>query len=122
MLNVSGANMLRLFSFSGRASRGEWWVLNLVVGLPVWIGYKGTPRGYEAGFLEFALLAAIVVAATWLLAAVSVRRLHDRNMKWTYFLLSFIPAAGTGWLTVECGFLPGTAGSNEFGAHAYRLD
>jgi uncharacterized membrane protein YhaH (DUF805 family) len=121
ILTVPGANMLRLFSFSGRASRAEWWVLNLVVGLPIWLGHEGTPEGYEPGFMAYVLLAAIVGVAAWLLVAVSIRRLHDRGMKWTYFLLSLIPGAGSGWLAVECGFLPGTAGPNEFGPYAYRL-
>jgi|SoiMethySBSTD1v2_1073268.scaffolds.fasta_scaffold536009_2 uncharacterized membrane protein YhaH (DUF805 family) len=113
--------MLRLFSFSSRASRAEWWVIYLVVGVPIWLGKEGTPDDYKPGALAIVLLAAIIIVAAWLLIAVSIRRLHDRGMKWTYFLLSLIPGIGGGWLAVECGFLPGTAGPNEFGPYSYRL-
>ena len=114
--------MLRLFSFSGRASRAEWWVVELAVTIPIWAGYHGTTADYRPGALALSLLLPIAIVAGWLIAAVSIRRLHDRGMKWTYFLLSFIPGVGTGWLAVECGFLPGTPGPNDFGAYAYRLD
>ena len=113
--------MLRLFSFSGRASRGEWWAISLAIGVPIWLGREGTPEDYEPGALAIVLLAAVLIVAAWLLIAVSIRRLHDRGMKWTYFLLSLIPGIGHGWLAVECGFLPGIAGPNEFGPYAYRL-
>jgi uncharacterized membrane protein YhaH (DUF805 family) len=113
--------LVRLFSFSGRATRAEWWVLNLVVGIPVWICMEGTPEGYRPSVLALLLIVPIVATAAWLLVAVSIRRLHDRGMKWTYCLLSLIPAVGMGWLTVECGLLPGTPGPNDFGTRAYRV-
>ena len=113
--------MLRLFSFTGRASRAEWWVIYLVIGVPVWIGAEGTPEAYQPSLLALVLLMPIVVIVGWLLVAVSIRRLHDRGMKWTYFLLSLIPGIGPGWLTVECALLPGTSGPNDFGARAHSV-
>ena len=93
----------------------------LAAGLPIWIGAEGTPEGYQPGLFVLLVLVPIVVIATWLLVAVSIRRLHDRGMKWTYFLLSLIPAIGPGWLIVECGLLPSSPGPNEFGARAHPV-
>jgi uncharacterized membrane protein YhaH (DUF805 family) len=113
--------MLRLFSFSGRATRAEWWVVFPSAGLPIWIVSEGTPKGYQPGLLALLLLVPIVMIATWLLVAVSIRRLHDRGMNWRYFLLSLIPGIGPGWLIVECGLLPSSSSPNEFGARAYPV-
>jgi uncharacterized membrane protein YhaH (DUF805 family) len=113
--------MARLFSFSGRATRAEWWIVYLVVGLPIWIGAEGTPEGYQPGPFVLLVLVPIVVVTTWLLVAVSIRRLHDRGMKWTYFLLTLIPAIGPGWLIVECGLLTSGPGPNAFGTRAYPV-
>ena len=124
----------RYAEFSGRSRRMEYWMftlLNLLVagaiGLVVGLGAPGAffPGGPPAfGGLFY---AGMLMAAIWVLAviipgiAVTVRRLHDRDMSgWWYLgfaVLSAIPlvgiVAGIAFLVVLC--LDGTPGENRFG-------
>lgn len=128
----------RYAEFSGRSRRKEFWMfaLGYVIILAVLaIGmFSGVPLSTledsaalenMAGsgmFLVFAILIGIVVLAVFIPSiAVTVRRLHDRDMSgWWYlgfFVLSNIPYVG---ILVSIGFLvlmalPGTNGPNRFG-------
>lgn len=72
--------------FSGRASRSEFWWFMLFVALLTfgaeWLDDKFFPRR-KNGPLEIATTLFVIVPSL----AVSVRRLHDRNMRgWWIFL------------------------------------
>lgn len=129
----------RYAEFSGRSRRKEYWsfmllnvIVYLVLGAIVLAGgfplaalsdpmAQPTPPGplfyVGAGLLGLYALAIFIPNL-----AVSVRRLHDRDMSGWFLLLfivgSAIPFVGIlvsiGWLVIMC--LEGTKGPNKFGA------
>jgi uncharacterized membrane protein YhaH (DUF805 family) len=51
----------------------------------------------------------------WSSLAIQTKRWHDRDKSGLWILIGFIPIVGPLWAFVECGLLPGTPGSNQFG-------
>ena len=105
--------------FDGRAARAEfwWWVLfvavvqtlaSVVLGL-------GLALFQNSGFLQWLLvLIFMVIVLAFILPsiAVSVRRLHDRDLSGWWYLLGFVPF---GSLVLFVWYvLPGTKGPNRF--------
>jgi uncharacterized membrane protein YhaH (DUF805 family) len=137
-----------LFRFSGRARRRTYWIVNIVAGLAV---LTGAGLMLEPRFADnIAILGvAVIVVLVGLpaLAAVSVRRLHDRNRSgWWMLLYGVLPGLfgpnvdGSGplfpmlpdavnaalmllsmgvsfWALVDLGILRGTGGPNRYGAN-----
>ena len=151
-----------LFSFRGRVGRAGFWLyaaiatpLLLVLAVAFWIYAFSVPGAYENGgptpfphdplgivgaVIFFALLAAALLAG----AALTVKRLHDRDKAWRWilvfavapdallglaqvleaseaanesalFAIQFAALALASWGSVELGFLRGTIGANRFG-------
>lgn len=129
----------RYAEFSGRSRRMEYWMftlLNVIVILVLAFlvaGVGGAGGMFEPGADPSAAMGSLfggmgLLIVLWILAvfipsiAVSVRRLHDRDMSgWWYlaFLVGgLIPYIG---FLISIGFLvlmllPGTVGPNRFGA------
>ncbi|HYD26024.1 MAG TPA: DUF805 domain-containing protein [Croceibacterium sp.] len=125
----------RYAEFSGRSRRQEFWMfalLNLIVycvllGIMFAFGAGASMEdaasgNYAAMFGGFGLLLAVWALAVLIPSiAVSVRRLHDRDMSgWWYLgfiVASMIPIVGIiasiAYLVVMA--LPGTPGPNRFG-------
>ncbi len=118
-----------LFGFHGRFGRLQWWLGQLA--LSTWLIMTismlfilGTENGKPAVtlFIEngevnmntILYLALIFIISTWINMAVSIKRFHDRNKSGLWFLIIFIPYIGGLWLLIECGFFPGTEGSNAY--------
>jgi uncharacterized membrane protein YhaH (DUF805 family) len=127
-----------LFSFTGRLNRAPYWLASTAVAVAlmicIWIAVAmelATPA-------KVVLFLSLFVALTWVLLALAIKRLHDRDKSawWVlmfYFAPSFLEAIGqdtgstrsilmtligTGisiWGFVELGFLRGTAGQNSYG-------
>ena len=51
----------------------------------------------------------------WVDLAVSVKRWHDRDKSGWMLLIGLIPLVGLVWTLIECGFLDGERGPNQFG-------
>ena len=68
-----------------------------------------------AGPLAGIVLIVFIVAATWISIAVAVKRYHDRNKSGWWVLIVLVPVIGGLWYLIECGFLRGTAGPNDYG-------
>jgi len=98
--------MRRFLSFSGRATRAEWWAINLAGWIPFMIAWAVLPPGYEPNPIVSIMFAAVLVAMSWIFILCSVRRLHDRNKRGAWFFLNFLPYVGGMWLLLECGILP----------------
>ena len=113
---ILGGLMRRFLSFSGRATRAEWWAINLAGWIPFIIAWAVLPHGYDPGLAISALFAAVLAIMSWITIVCSIRRLHDRNKHGAWFLLNFLPLVGGLWLLIECGILPGTNGSNKYDA------
>ena len=52
---------------------------------------------------------------SWISLAVQVKRWHDRDKSAWWLLMNFVPFIGAIWVLVECGFLRGTEGQNNYG-------
>lgn len=145
----------RYAEFSGRSRRKEFWMFQLLSVIVSMIGYglmlaggagslltgaaakadfAAEPQLAEASFGPL-FWAGLILLCLWALAsiipslAVTVRRLHDRNMSGWYLLgfiiavviLSMIPVLGPLLaLALEVGYivilaLPGTPGPNKYG-------
>lgn len=121
--------MGQYFSFSGRASRLQYWMTGLVT-FVLWMLFIGvavaTAPNSSGGELSDDLVAAfagrmVVVAlplallTCWLNISCVVRRYHDRDKSGVWYFVVFIPYIGAIWQFVECGFLSGTQGANSYG-------
>jgi len=131
----------RYVDFDGRSRRKEFWMFSLL-NLIVWaaligIGFSGFPLaeimsedpGTFAGAPKMSTLTIIslILLGLWALAtlvpsvAVTVRRLHDRNISgWWYLgliVLSLIPVVGfvAAIAMLVLVLLPGTPGPNQYG-------
>jgi uncharacterized membrane protein YhaH (DUF805 family) len=141
VLNYMFMPFRRYAEFSGRSRRMEFWSYNLfnlivyaILGA-VLVGTMGGMGAFNTGpgsdptavfgvlFGGFGLVIALYVLATFIpTLAVTVRRLHDRDMSgWWYLgfvVISLIPLVGfiasIAFLVIM--FLPGTPGPNRFGA------
>ena len=128
----------RYAEFSGRSRRMEYWsfalftflvmMVLMLLGIAMGVSLQEA-AALETGGAAFGggLLVIVVLAAIFMLAilvpsiAVTMRRLHDRNLSgWWYLgyiVASMIPlvnfVAGIAFLVVM--FLPGTPGPNQYG-------
>ena len=111
-----------LFSFEGRINRAKYWGVTIcaaiafgivvgIVGAIFGTSADGTPSGIG---MVVALIA--FVAYFWVALAIAVKRWHDRNKTGWWILIALVPVIGGLWYLIECGFLPGTAGPNKYGA------
>ena len=117
-----------LFGIQGRIGRLQWWGAQLIIftllALPFFILGMGVSDMSEEhirevfadnGFALIVMFLAFYVLAVWINVASTVKRFHDRDKSGFWFFIVFIPFIGGLWQLVECGFLSGTAGANNFG-------
>ena len=67
------------------------------------------------GPVAWIVILVFGVVATWISIAVAVKRYHDRNKSGWWVLIVFVPIIGGLWYLIECGFLRGTPGPNNYG-------
>ncbi len=115
-----------LFSFEGRVNRTKFWLVNLgvIVIEAILFGAAGggammvtdpTAAASPVGTMGIVALL-LCIPLVWVALAIAVKRWHDRNKTGWWILISFVPVIGALWYLIECGFLPGTAGPNKYGA------
>ncbi len=110
-----------LFSFSGRASRGDWWAAQLgcffALGILKAI-FEGVHRDAGASTLStvvgVAFYCVLAPPIVWLMLATTVKRLHDRNKSGAWVLAFCIPGVGPLWAIIELGLMEGTYGTNQY--------
>ena len=116
-----------LFGFQGRLNRAKWWLVLvgiLVVEAIVFSLLGGSiamSEDPEQALANMGPLASILILVfgillTWVSLAVGIKRFHDRNKSGWWVLIMFVPVIGGLWYLIECGFLRGTAGPNNYGA------
>jgi uncharacterized membrane protein YhaH (DUF805 family) len=115
-----------LFGFQGRANRAKWWlvalgilVVEVILFAAIFGGaaMSGDPERMAAamGPIASVVLFIFFVVAFWISIAVAVKRYQDRNKSGWWVLIVFVPIIGGLWYLIECGFLRGTAGPNDYG-------
>jgi len=118
-----------LFSFQGRLNRAKWWLINIGAGVVEMIVFAvlfgGTAMMMTAdpdqamaamSGTNAVIVVIVSVIAFWISLSVAVRRFHDRNKSGWWVLIVLVPVIGGLWYLIECGFLRGTAGPNNYGA------
>jgi uncharacterized membrane protein YhaH (DUF805 family) len=110
-----------LLSFEGRINRARYWTGIVVIIVVEVIALAisaiiGFILGNNIVTTLIGILAMIVcVAMIWPSIALGVKRFHDRNKSGWWVLIAFVPVIGGLWYLIECGFLEGTKGPNQFG-------
>jgi len=118
-----------LFGFSGRIGRLQWWLAQLAIlvlfalsiALIAFVaGDKfsasdATDGISQAGVSVLLIIGAVILLATWINIACTVKRFHDRNKSGYWFLIVFVPYIGALRQIVECGFVSGSRGGNNYG-------
>ena len=131
----------RYVDFDGRSRRKEFWMFSLlnIIVYAVLIGigfgrfplaailsndpdiFTGTPEMSTLTIISLILLGIWALVMLVPSVAVTVRRLHDRNISWWWYLglivLSLIPVVGFGAAIamLVIVLLPGTPGPNQYG-------
>jgi len=103
-----------LLTYEGRISRQPYWMGTLaLVGAVLIVQIVGTLVLGDTlgGILGLIVNLAIIYPAI----CVAIKRWHDRNKSGWWVLIGLIPIIGGLWTLVECGFLPGTSGGNDYG-------
>lgn len=132
-----------LFSFQGRISRQRFWMWNLFYYL-VMMGLIGiAAQNISSHYTELVILIASA-ALLFPDLAVTAKRWHDRNKSNRWLLMHvplvlgrlMVPTEATAtsssssvqlvvsllalicgiWMLIECGFMKGTQGENQYGA------
>lgn len=117
-----------LFSFEGRIGRAGYWAYSVgaiavMVPIILFLDILETPTTGSVSqgtsgddpILTIILVIAVLGMYLWTNYAVHAKRWHDRGKSGWWSLIGFLPYIGGIWMLVECGFLRGTDGPNEYG-------
>lgn len=115
-----------LFGFQGRTNRAKFWLVALAIFiveailfamLGSNIAMSDDPQEALArmGPVTSIVLVLFGILVTWISIAVGIKRFHDRNKSGVWILIIFVPLIGSLWYLIECGFLKGTTGPNNYG-------
>ena len=120
-------------SFEGRVGRQSFWLGLIALIVAEWIVFfiitmllgggsmvtAVDPNNPEAAVAAVsAMMVPIGIVSLiflWPALAVQVKRWHDRGKSGWWVLIAFVPIIGGIWALVECGFLRGTPGPNQYG-------
>lgn len=114
-----------LTSFEGRISRQPFWLSVLALFIAQWIimiilgmvfGYS-MMGGMDPAMASSGMAPIVIVSLLFLYPALAVytKRWHDRGKSGWWTLILLVPLIGFIWFLVECGFLRGTEGPNQYG-------
>jgi uncharacterized membrane protein YhaH (DUF805 family) len=121
-----------LTSFEGRINRKPFWLSLLALVIAQWVLFiiLGMVLGTSMMSMDPAADPAAVSAAAmkamipmWIVVlvflypslAIYAKRWHDRGKSGWWTLICLVPLIGGIWMLVECGFLRGTEGPNQYG-------
>jgi uncharacterized membrane protein YhaH (DUF805 family) len=122
-----------LTSFEGRISRQPFWlsvlalfiaqwlimiILGMVFGFSMMGGMDPTTTPEQAAAMATSgMWPFFIITLLFLYPALAVytKRWHDRGKSGWWTLILLIPFIGFIWFLVECGFLRGTEGPNQYG-------
>ncbi len=116
-------------SYEGRINRKPYWLANIAFGVIYFsvtliiIGMAGifnvdptNPDAINAAFSAVNLpLGIFNLLCIWPAYAILAKRWHDHGKSGWWSLIIFVPIIGAIWMLVECGFLRGSEGPNQYG-------
>ncbi|HVO43232.1 MAG TPA: zinc-ribbon domain-containing protein [Aggregatilineales bacterium] len=107
-----------LLSFTSRIGRKTYWLYG-ILGLFVVGGILSSALNSIMTFAIPGIASPVhmlyMLAWLWMFAALTVKRLHDRDSSGWWMFLALIPFVGAIWLFVETALMPGTRGPNKYG-------
>jgi len=78
--------------------------------------YSEADLPYALATLFLGLIFLIALCAyVWIELACTAKRWHDRDKPAAMLFILFVPIIGGLWTLIECGFLEGTTGPNQYG-------
>ncbi len=101
------------FQFDGRINRAKYWLG--IVGIWVVLGVLVALAFAFDSTAFWVVYSIAVIAVIWPGLAIAIKRWHDRGKSGWWVLIGLIPLIGPLWVLIECGFLPGDDGPNEYG-------
>jgi uncharacterized membrane protein YhaH (DUF805 family) len=102
-----------LFKFDGRINRAKYWIGVVVIYVVVWL-FAILFMATQSTFMGV-IFFIVSLASIWPGLAVNIKRWHDRDKSGWWIFIAAIPLVGPIWALIETGFLPGTAGTNQYG-------
>ena len=112
----------KFFDFSGRASRSEYWwmqlgLIGLQIGMVIVFVIMGLILGEVGALLGMGLMVLLSLALFLPLLGVTVRRLHDGGRSGWWFLLALIPFVNFigAWVILVFLIMDGQPGDNQYG-------
>lgn len=106
--------MKDLFTTDGRISRLTFWkFFGCLYALMALMGAAFellSPPEWVKSVVGLIFLPLILVGIF-----VQIKRWHDRDKSGWWILINLVPCVGPLWSLIECGFLPGSKGPNQFG-------
>jgi uncharacterized membrane protein YhaH (DUF805 family) len=127
MTDLERSVFKKSLSFSGRAGRVLWWIIQFCAALMlcasaltiVVIYLFQKQSGWDPIFWQTISAAIIIIISNtlliWMSIAATVQRYHDRGKSGVWFFIGFIPVIGQIWQLIECGFCRGDHGNNNYG-------
>jgi uncharacterized membrane protein YhaH (DUF805 family) len=106
-----------LFSFKSRLARAPYWWCSLAA----WAAFAVLFVFFEESLGRPSTLI-LYPPFLWILAALAVKRLHDRGLGASHLAWVLLPALGPLWLLITLGFRRGTEGDNQFGPDPLLVD
>ena len=103
------------FSFTGRIGRSTWWLMQVLIGILLYILQVLDPELFDPDSLKVSRYLITLLVLAWIAVAVAIKRWHDRDKSAVWILFFFIPVIGQIWTLIELGFISGTRGHNRFG-------
>ncbi|QQS11816.1 MAG: DUF805 domain-containing protein [Rhodospirillales bacterium] len=109
-----------LISYEGRINRGRFWKGILVLfAINIALVIINVAIGYLIGGILSTIIGLlsllIYIASLWPSIVLGIKRFHDRGKPGIWVLIALVPVIGGLWYLIECGFLEGTKGPNQFG-------
>jgi uncharacterized membrane protein YhaH (DUF805 family) len=103
-------------SFEGRIGRQQMWlgiIVLIVIGIVASILdlILGTASDDGIGIIS----AIVSLISIYPSIALYAKRWHDRGKSGWWSLILLVPVIGVIWWLIECGFLRGTEGPNQYG-------
>lgn len=96
-----------LFSYEGRISRKQYWVVHLPLLVFFVVG--------EFLFKKWEVIKVLfIIIFLWPLLVIQIKRWHDRNKSGTWVFLNCVPLIGPLWSAIELGFFPSKNENNRF--------
>lgn len=102
-----------LFSFNGRISRGQFWMVSMIMFLILIIPgiiFFGSNSLHADQYVTLMTLILL-----WPSLAIQAKRWHDIDYSAWWILINLFPFIGSVMALIANGFLSGTEGSNRFG-------